>query len=269
MSTAATTGPAGRPTWAQVVLPTEHGGWGLTAEPALMGLLVAPSVAGLCLSLAAVVAFMARTPLKVVLVDRRRGRHLPRTQAAARVLAGELAAVGTLGVATAATTGSQGWWWPLVAAAPLVLTELWFDVRSRGRRLVPEVAGAGGVATVAATVALLGGTGARLAVALWAVQTARVATSVPFVRDQVARIHHRPPAPETVRAGNLTALALTCAAVALALPVLAGAVAVVAVVGVQMITGGGDPPTAKVLGVRQTLLGLAVVAGTAAGVHLW
>ena len=32
--------------WRTVVTPTEHGGWGLTLEPALLGLLIAPSAAG-------------------------------------------------------------------------------------------------------------------------------------------------------------------------------------------------------------------------------
>jgi hypothetical protein len=70
-----------------VALPTEHGGWGLTAEPALLGLLVSPSVAGVALGLGALVAFLARTPLRVVLVDRWRGRDLDRTRLARRVLA--------------------------------------------------------------------------------------------------------------------------------------------------------------------------------------
>ena len=57
-------------------MPDEHGGWGLTAEPALLGLLVAPSWAGAALGIAAFLAFLVRTPLKLVLVDRWRGRWL-------------------------------------------------------------------------------------------------------------------------------------------------------------------------------------------------
>ena len=52
-----------------MALPAEHGGWGLTLEPGLLGLLMAPSAAGVCVALAALVAFLARTPLKVVVVD--------------------------------------------------------------------------------------------------------------------------------------------------------------------------------------------------------
>ena len=70
-----------RSRWRSVAIPSEHGGWGLTAEPALLGLLVAPSIAGGVLAVAAVVAFLARTPLKLVLVDRWRRRRLPQDPA--------------------------------------------------------------------------------------------------------------------------------------------------------------------------------------------
>ena len=68
-----------------VALPSEHGGWGLTLEPVLLGLLVAHSVSALCIGLAAVLAFLARTPLKLAVVDARRGRTLERTRMARKV----------------------------------------------------------------------------------------------------------------------------------------------------------------------------------------
>ena len=61
-----------RSTWRAVGLADEHGGWSLTAEPALLGLLVAPLGAGVALAAAALIAFVAWTPLKLVFVDRRR-----------------------------------------------------------------------------------------------------------------------------------------------------------------------------------------------------
>ena len=67
-----TTGPAlrsPRSEFRSVALPSEHGGWGLTAEPALVGLIVAPSAAGACLAGAALTAFLVRTPLKVAAVE--------------------------------------------------------------------------------------------------------------------------------------------------------------------------------------------------------
>lgn len=58
-----------------VARPVEHGGWSLTLEPVASGLLVAPSLAGPFISLAAVGAFLARHPFKIVTGDRRRGRR--------------------------------------------------------------------------------------------------------------------------------------------------------------------------------------------------
>jgi hypothetical protein len=109
-----------------VAVPSEHGGWGLTAEPVLLGLLVAPSLAGAALAAAAVLAFLARTPLKAVLVDRWRHRRLPRTVLAERVSAVELLACGTLLTAAALQAG-RAWWAPLVAALPLLVVEIWFQ----------------------------------------------------------------------------------------------------------------------------------------------
>ena len=253
-STADVAAPAGARTPLRgVALPSEHGGWGLTLEPGLLGLLVAPSVAGACLAVAAVVAFVARTPLKLALVDRRRGRELPRTVLARRVAAAELLVLAAL-VGTAAATAPAPFWWPALVAAPLVGVESWFDVRSKSRRLAPELAGAIGVCSVTAMIALADGDSARLAAGLWAVLTARVVTSIPHVRDQIARLHGR--------AGSTTA----ALAVALDDRLLAGAVAILAVVAIQRMTARGEIPRPAVLGMRQMALGFGVVLVTAAGV---
>ena len=65
--------------WRPVALPAEHGGWGFLAEPVVLGLVLAPSAAGLCLALAALAAFLARHPLRLALIDRRKGVRYPRT----------------------------------------------------------------------------------------------------------------------------------------------------------------------------------------------
>jgi hypothetical protein len=49
--------------------------------------------------------------------------------------------------------------------------------------------------------------------------------------------------------------------------VAAGSVAVVGVVAFQRMTAA-KPVPAKVIGIRQSVLGLAVVAATAVGIHL-
>jgi hypothetical protein len=248
-----------------VAVPTEHGGWGLTLEPALLGLLVAPSVAGVFLALAALLAFMARTPLKVVLVDRRRGRRLERTTTAGVVFAIEIGVVVALVVA-AVLLADGTFWVPALVAAPLVVLELWFDMRSRSRRTIPELAGSVGICSVAAMIVLADGKSARLAVAVWIVLAARAITAIPFVRAQIGRLHHRPTAPAQLLAVDAAALAAAAVAVSLEPSVVAGAVAVLAIVVIQRITARGPVPRPAVLGMRQLALGLTVVAATAVGV---
>src|SRR5690606_16216423 len=120
-------------------------------------------------------------------------RRLDRTRLAWKVLAVEVAVLAAL-VALAAATASGPFWVPAFVAAPLVALELWFDMRSRSRRLVPELAGAVGISAVAAMVVLAGGEGAALATGVWLVPAARAATAVPHVRAQVLRLHGRPTA---------------------------------------------------------------------------
>jgi hypothetical protein len=258
-------GPGERSALSAVALPAEHGGWGLTAEPALLGLVVAPSWAGGALAAAALVAFTARTPLKVALVDRWRRRRLPRTVLAERVAAAELVLLVVLLAAAVATAGGP-FWVPLAVAAPLVAVELWFDMRSRGRRLVPELAGSVGIASVAAAVVLAHGGGARLAVGLWMVGAARAVASLPFVRLQLARAKGRPHRVVRSDAAQVVALGLGAVAVVLDHRLAAGLGVLAVVAAVQVLGARRPPPPAVVLGVCQTVLGLAVVAVTAAGV---
>lgn len=261
----ASTPAAPQPRIRSVALPSEHGGWGLTLEPCLLGLAIAPSSAGLCLAAAAMTAFVARTPLKVVLVDRHRRRSLPRTVLAGRVAAVELIALVVL-VGAAVLLADAPFWVPVVVAAPLVLVELWFDVRSRSRRLVPELAGAIGVCAVAAMIVLADGGDTHLSAALWVVLAARILTSIPYVRAQIARLHGRAAAAAMGVAADAAAVTTAAIAVALDRQVAAGAGAVVLVVIVQRLMARGPVPRAAVLGIRQMALGFGVVAATALGV---
>lgn len=256
-----------RSPWRAVAVPSEHGGWGLTLEPVLLGLLVAFSWPGLAVGLAAILAFLVRTPLKLALVDRRRQRSLPRTRLAWKVAGAELAAITVL--ALLAIAGS-GWRWviPAVVALPLVAVELWYDVRSRGRRLAPELAGAVGICAVAAAIAVAGDAGGRLAIALWVILAARAVASIPFVRTLLARLHGRSTSVATSDAAQAAGMLTAVAAIAVDTRVLAGAVAVIVIAAVQLRWVRRPIPPMKVVGVRQMLLGFAVVAVTAVGVLL-
>lgn len=250
-----------------VAVPAEHGGWGLTLEPVLLGLLVGWSAAGVCLGFAAFLAFLARTPLKVVLVDARRRRSLPRTRMARRVFAIEAVAMVAL-VAGALAVDTPSFWPPLIVIAPLVGTELWFDIRSRSRRLVPELAGAIGMSGVVAVVALAGGSSAQLAAACWLILAARSITAIVTVRDLVGHLHGRPRHPLLVLSADASAIAIAGTAVLIDRGTMLGALGVVVAIAIQRSLNLRPAPRAVVIGIRQTLVGLGVVLATGIGV-LW
>jgi len=248
-----------------VAVPTEHGGWGLTLEPVLLGLIVASSGAGALLGLAAFIGFVARTPLKVMLVDRSRDRRLHRTDVAAQLFTVELLVLVVL-VLGAARLGDGPFWAPLLVAAPLVLVELWFDMRSRSRRLLPELAGSIGIASTVAMIVLADGGSARLAVGLWVILAARSITSIPFVRAQVGLLHGNTGDPRTLLAADLVAIGLAVVGTLLDPSLLAGAVTIAAIVAFQRVGAQRPVPRATVVGIRQMVLGLVLVATTSAGV---
>lgn len=268
MVTAPSTRPAPaaqRSTLRAVAVPSEHGGWGLTLEPGLLGLLVAPGAAGACLAVAGFVAFLVRTPLKIVFVDRRRGRWLERTRTAAGVATGELIVLGGLMVAAFAFTNAR-FWVPALVAGPLVLVQLGYESRSRGRRLFPELAGAVSVCSVAAMIVLADGRSGRLAAGIWLVLAARAMTSIPHVREMVGRLHRRPTRPMISRVADGVAVSGAAAAALTNHSLAAGALAVAAVVAIQRLTTHRPVPRPVVLGMRQMAMGLTVVVVTAAGV---
>jgi hypothetical protein len=249
-----------------VALPVEHGGWSLTLEPALLGLAVEPSTAGLALAGVALVGFLVRTPLKLALVDHRRGRRLDRTHLAQRVAVVELLVAAAL-VVFAATSAEQAFWWPLAAAAPLVAIELWYDIRSRSRRLIPELAGSVGVAAVAGAIALAGGATSLVALGLWFVAGARAVAAIPFVRVQIRRVKSQPRQMPASDVAQLAAVAAGSIGYALDAVPVAGLIALIGLATAQAVLVRLPPPPVPVLGAQQVALGLAVVLATALGVR--
>ncbi|MEM7339920.1 MAG: YwiC-like family protein [Actinomycetota bacterium] len=249
--------------WRQVAIPSEHGGWSLTAEPVLLGLIVAWSWSGLALGVAAMLAFVARTPLKVVLVDRWRQRLLPRTRLAARTAAAEIAAIAGLG-AVAAIGSASGWFWvPLALAGPLVGLELWYDMRSRSRRLLPELAGTVGIGSVVAAIALAGGESATLAGGLWTVVAGRGIASIVYARTQIFRLHDRPVARWPSDAAQIVSVAgVTVAWAVSAIPV-APVVALGCTALFHVAALRRPVHRALVVGLQQLVVGVAIVVVTA------
>jgi hypothetical protein len=268
------TAPDRKPTLRSVAMPAEHGGWGLTLEPGILGLLIAPSIAGLLLGVAAVLAFLLRTPLRLVLIGRRRGEG-PRTamgqermRLATRVAALELGGLG-LAVAAAATLAADAMWWlPMVVAAPLFGVALWFDRRSLSRQLIPEMVGSVAVAGVAAMGAAAGGAAWPLALGAWIMLIARILSSIPHVRAQVLRIHGKAAPATPMLVGDVAALIAAVTAVLLEATLVGGAIAIAGLIVVQRVTLARPPRPAKILGVRQMIFGFTVVGATASGAWL-
>lgn len=246
----------------QVTLPTEHGGWSLTLEPALLGLIVAPSLAGAALAGAALVAFVLRTPLKLVFVDVRRGRRLRRTEMAMRVAIGLALVVAAL-VVTAAFTGEAALFWPLLGALPLFAIEFAYDIRSKSRRLAPELLGTIGIGSVVASIVLADGGTPALAYGLWVVVAARAVAAIPFVRLQLKRAKR-----QRADVGGSDTAQVLAVLVAIGGVVFADApVAAVGVIaGLAVFHGAAarlPVPRVAIIGAQQVVLGLTVILTTA------
>jgi len=198
--------------WRAVALPAEHGGWGFLAEPVLLGLVLAPSAAGACLALAALASFLARHPLRLLLIDRRKGARYPRTVLAGRILAG-YAVLALLLLAATASLAPPRFWLPLAAAAPIGLVALVFDALGRSREALPEAAGAVALGASATAIALAGGAAPGPAWGAWALLALRAVTSILYVRARIRLDRGLAAGPGSVLAGHAAALA---AAVALA-----------------------------------------------------
>lgn len=197
-------------TWKPIALPAEHGGWGFMAEPVVLGLVLAPSAAGLCLGLAAVAAFLARHPLRLWLLDRRKRARYPRTALAARFFAGYAGAA--LLLLAAAVWLAQARFWPALAAAmPLALLALAADAAGRSREAAPEAGGAVAIAASATAIALAGGAPASLAWGAWALLASRAVTSILYVRARIRIDRGLAAGPATVLAAHALALAAALA----------------------------------------------------------
>jgi YwiC-like protein len=250
-----------------IALPVEHGGWGISLEPVVLGLLVAPSTAGAWLALATLGAFLARHPLKIVAGDRRRGREFARTPVARRfVLLYGAAALAAFALSVL-TAPSYLFLLPLAVAAPLACAQLFYDAAGRSRSLLPEVAGSVGMASVAAAIALAGGASLPLALGLWAVLAARVVPTILYVRARLAELHGK----EAARWPSLVAHAAALAFVAaLAASKVAPwtAVALMLVLLARAAVGFARhwPATARRVGFSEIAFGALTVLSVAAGV---
>jgi len=187
-----------------VALPAEHGSWGLTLEPILLGLLVAPSWGGAALAVGAFGAFLVRWPLKVVQLSRRQKRRDRQGLALRFVVLYALAAALGFG----ASIVLAGWrpLLPLVLALPFGAIFFAYDAQNQSRSWQAELAGPIAFSAVASSIALAGGWFLAPALALWAVLVARAVASILYVRARIRLDRGRPHQPALAIAAHLGAL---------------------------------------------------------------
>jgi hypothetical protein len=251
--------------WRSIALPTEHGGWGFTLEPTLLGLLVAPTWAGFGLAAATAAVFLARRPVKLVSTDLVRKRRLPRTRIALSFALGYgvLAAAGMI-LAVLAADGP--FWWPLIVAIPFAAISLRADAQSRNRALLPELAGGIAMGSAAAAIAMAAAWDWAPAFGLWLVLAARSYAAIIFARAQVRRAKDQPHDRSGVMAAQVAAILVVSLAAALAIVPLLSALAIFLLGAGAFYSLARPPVPAKTVGWTQMLFGLMVVALTAIGV---
>ena len=262
----AATGVA-RPRIRSIALPTEHGGWGFTLEPIILGLLVAASAPAWEISAAALGIFLARRPVKIVSTDIVRKRWLPRSKIALAfsVLYGGIALAGVVG---AFLTTDGPFWIPVLVAVPFALYALRADAHSKNRALLPELSGSIAMGATVSAIAIGSGWDLAPAFGLWLVLAARDIAAIVLVRGQIRRNKGKPtgePRIYAVQAACTGAVAVAAAfGIAPWLSVLA-----IGLVGLVAVVSLNRPPTeAREIGWTQIAVGLMVVLVTAAGVHL-
>jgi hypothetical protein len=254
-----------RPRWTAVALPAEHGGWGLLLEPIAVGLSVAPSWPGLGLSLAALCVFLARLPVRLALQDRLRRAFYPRTRLAWRLAVAFGSGAAAFGLPSL-LGAPRAAWLTLGLVAPLGLVQLAFDLRNRGRELLPELLGAVALSASAPLVALLGGAPSAVAFAAGTLIALRSLSAVVYVRARLRRTRGLPAGRAPAVLGHVLALGVAVGLAGAGLGPWLGVVAFVLLAARAFHGLRPAPPVrAQVVGVQEVVWGVVTVVLLAMG----
>lgn len=237
----------------KLTLPKEHGSWSLALEPVALGLLVAPSMAGVALAIAAVSGFFLRRPLKIYVRDgERRGTALGSISI--------LAASAFGGLLPAAEIGGAEKLWALIPAAMAGIAFAFFDSRNEGREGAAEISGAICFGILPAAFATLANWSFIAAVSLAAVMLARSVPTVLFVRTflriKKGRAASIAPAVIAVIAALLLVTSLAFLRI---VPWLAAIFALAMAVRAIFILGLRPHFSAKAIGIAEAIFGAVMV----------
>jgi len=133
-----------------VILPREHGSWGLTFEPLTLALIIAASLPGAVLFLGAAAAFFAHTPARQLLSRDKKNRY---------ALPFFLLYGGMAGLLMGIFIFSVGWplYAPLLLALIIMSGYLLLEYVSLGRKLYTEIIASVAIGLMALSIVLAGG----------------------------------------------------------------------------------------------------------------
>lgn len=254
------------------LLPQEHGGWAFVLNPILLALLVAPSVRGVLLGVAAISVFLLHQPFKLWWKDFRVKRVIPRTKVArSAILVYGAVALGCL--AAVLLSGGWGFLLPLALSVPLVQTQLLYDARNKNRHLIPELCGAVALGAVGPAMAILGGWEEADALLLWLLLTVWAVTSIFYVRVRLRLERNRLDDYDL----HYVATVHGSGAVLVLLAVNAGALPWLALVAVGVLAARAAyglsafrrPAKAVQVGLQEVVLGLVFTLLVAVGYAEW
>lgn len=170
-----------------VFLPKEHGSWSLALEPVVLGLLIAPSMAGLALACASVTVLFLRRPFKAALGSAGTDRRGPAGFAFV-----VLASFSLIGLGEAFLFASPQMLWPLLVAVPFCVLYGYFDGQGDSRAAAAELSGSAAFAVLPLAFATLAGWPASAALALAALALIRSIPTVLTVRGYLRMSKSRP-----------------------------------------------------------------------------
>ncbi len=232
----------------------------------MLGLLLAPSGAGVAIAIAAIAGFLVRHPGRMYWKNRHRLDASPRYRVARRFAFG-YALVATIALIIVWAMAGIRPMIPFLIAAPFVFLFTAYDLRHQARRLLPELLAPTVVAVSAPAMVMADGWTGAAALVVWFLLALRSIPTVLYVR---ARLRQERGKPRSAAASNVAHAAALVAGAGLARAGLApwSAVAALALLLARATVGLSAlhrPAAPKAIGLAEIAYGAIFVLLTAAG----
>ncbi|HHJ53515.1 MAG TPA: hypothetical protein ENJ89_10000 [Caldithrix abyssi] len=165
-----------------IALPREHGAWGFVLEPLILALLVAFSVPALYLAFAALLAFFAHQPVKVLLSGNRQKRGWAVLFLLIYLAPSLFFILKFIPYADRQTLIIFG------VAVLVMVIYLGLDILHYGRRLFVEIMAPSAVGLMAAAMVKASGWSLAAALSLWAILLARAIPTAFYVHAKIKQL---------------------------------------------------------------------------------